>query len=108
MGQQIPITTSFDLPDGRTVTIETGKLIPGRWRCRRPHGQYHALCFRRFRKEAREGQPFFPLSVDYQENLPPLPHSRKFLQKRKLNHDSEVLICRLVGRAIRPFSRMVT
>ena len=26
MGQQIPITTSFDLPDGRTVTIETGKL----------------------------------------------------------------------------------
>ena len=26
MGQQIPISTSFNLPDGKTVTIETGKL----------------------------------------------------------------------------------
>ena len=26
MGQQIPITTSFRLPDGREVVIETGKL----------------------------------------------------------------------------------
>ena len=26
MGQQIPITTSFNLPDGREVVIETGKL----------------------------------------------------------------------------------
>jgi polyribonucleotide nucleotidyltransferase len=26
MGQKIPISTSFNLPDGREVTIETGKL----------------------------------------------------------------------------------
>ena len=26
MGQKIPTTLSFNLPDGREVTIETGKL----------------------------------------------------------------------------------
>lgn len=26
MGHQIPTTHSFNLPDGQTVTIETGKL----------------------------------------------------------------------------------
>ena len=26
MGQQIPISSSFNLPDGRQVTLETGKL----------------------------------------------------------------------------------
>ena len=26
MGKQIPISTSVNLPDGRTITLETGKL----------------------------------------------------------------------------------
>ena len=53
--------------------------------------------------EAREGQSFFPLSVDYQEKFASAGRipGNFFRREAKLS-DYEVLICRLVDRAIRP------
>ena len=62
MGKQIPTTQSFQLPDGREVVIETGKLAT----------QAHGAALVRMGKamvlatvcsdkEAREGQAFFHL-----------------------------------------------
>ena len=104
MGQQIPITTSFDLPDGRTVTIETGKLATqadGAVVVRMGKTMLFASVVSA--KEAREGQSFFPLSVDYQEKFAAAGRipGNFFRREAKLT-DSEVLICRLVDRAIRP------
>ncbi|MCB0603027.1 MAG: polyribonucleotide nucleotidyltransferase, partial [Saprospiraceae bacterium] len=104
MGNQIPITSSFELPDGREVTLETGKLA----------AQAHGSALVRVgstmllatvvsNKEAKEGQPFFPLSVDYQEKFAAAGRipGNFFRREAKLS-DYEVLICRLVDRAIRP------
>ena len=104
MGQQIPITTSFDLPDGRTVTIETGKLASqadGSVVVRM--GDTMLFCSVVSAKEAKEGQSFFPLSVDYQERFAAAGRipGNFFRREAKLS-DYEVLICRLVDRAIRP------
>ena len=104
MGSNKPITISFDLPTGETVSIETGKLAT----------QAHGSCVVKVGKmmmfasvvsnhEAREGQPFFPLSVDYQEKFAAagkIP-GNFFRREARLN-DYEILICRLVDRALRP------
>lgn len=70
MGQQIPISTSFNLPDGRNVTLETGKLATladGSALVRM--GNTMLLATVVSAKEMKEGQDFFPLSVDYQEKF---------------------------------------
>jgi polyribonucleotide nucleotidyltransferase len=104
MGVQIPITQSFQLPDGREVILETGKLA----------AQAHGSALVRLgdtmilatvvsNKDAKEGQPFFPLSVDYQEKFAAVGRvpGNFFRRESKLN-DYEVLISRLVDRAVRP------
>lgn len=104
MGRQIPTTTSFDLPDGRTVTIETGKLATqadGAVVVRM--GNTMVFCSVVSNKEMKEGQDFFPLSVDYQEKFASAGRipGNFFRRETKLS-DYEVLISRLVDRAIRP------
>lgn len=104
MGLQIPITKSFNLPDGREVIIETGKLATQAdgsvvVRC----GNTMIFAVATSDKEARAGQDFFPLSVDYQEKFASsgrIP-GNFFRRETKLS-DYEVLISRLVDRAIRP------
>jgi polyribonucleotide nucleotidyltransferase len=104
MGQITPLSTSFNLPDGRQVDIETGKLAS------QAHGSAVIKCGNTMllavvvsAPEAREGQPFFPLSVDYQERFAAAGRipGNFFRRETKLS-DYEVLICRLVDRAIRP------
>ncbi len=104
MGQQIPITTSFNLPDGREVVIETGKLAAqadGSVVVRVGKTMLFATVVSS--KEIREGQDFFPLSVDYQEKFASAGRipGNFFRRETKLS-DYEVLISRLVDRAIRP------
>jgi len=104
MGHKIPISTSFDLPDGRTVTIETVKLATqadGSVVVKVDNTMIFATVVSA--KEAREGQPFFPLSVDYQEKFAAAGRipGNFFRRETKLN-DYEILISRLVDRAIRP------
>lgn len=104
MGQQTPITTSFNLPDGREVVIETGKLATqadGSVVVRM--GKTMLFCSVVSTREQREGQNFFPLSVDYQEKFAAagkIP-GNFFRREAKLS-DYEVLTSRLVDRAIRP------
>lgn len=104
MGKQIPTTTSFNLPDGKEVILETGKLAAqadGSVVVR--VGNTMLLATVVGAKEAKEGQGFFPLSVDYMEKFAAAGRipGNFFRREAKLS-DYEVLVSRLVDRAIRP------
>ncbi len=104
MGKQIPNTVSFNLPDGREVTIETGKLATqadGSVVVRVGKTMLFASVVAA--KRIREGQSFFPLSVDYQEKFASAGRipGNFFRRETKLS-DYEILTSRLVDRAIRP------
>jgi polyribonucleotide nucleotidyltransferase len=104
MGMQTPLSTSFTLPDGREVTIETGKLAAladGAVVVRCGKTMLFAVVVSAL--EAKPDQSFFPLSVDYQEKFAAAGRipGNFFRRETKLS-DYEVLICRLVDRAIRP------
>ena len=104
MGKKIPISTSVNLPDGRTITLETGKLAS------QADGSVvvklgNTMMFVSVvsSHEMREGQSFFPLSVDYQEKFAAagkIPGN--FFRREARLSDYEILISRLVDRAIRP------
>lgn len=92
------------LNDGREISIETGKLA------RQADGAVVVkmgatmlLATVVSLKEARDGVDFMPLSVDYQEKFAAagrIPGG--FLKREGKLSDHEVLICRLVDRALRP------
>lgn len=104
MGNQIPTTTSFNLPDGKQVTIETGKLAT------QAHGSVTVrvedtilFCSVVSAKEQKEGQSFFPLSVDYQEKFAAAGRiPGNFFRREARLSEYEILTSRLVDRAIRP------
>ncbi len=104
MGKQIPITTSFTLPDGQEVIIETGKLATqadGSVVVRIGKTMLFASVVSA--KEAKEGQSFFPLSVDYQEKFAAAGRiPGNFFRREARLSNYEILISRLVDRAIRP------
>ncbi|MCC6462997.1 MAG: polyribonucleotide nucleotidyltransferase [Saprospiraceae bacterium] len=104
MGKQIPLRTSFSLPDGREVTLETGKLATqadGSVLVR--VGNTMLLATIVSARKAKEGQPFFPLSVDYQEKFAAAGRiPGNFFRREARLTDSEILISRLVDRALRP------
>ena len=99
-----PKSVSFDLGNGREVTIETGKLArqaDGAVTVRQ--GNSIILATVVANKDPREGQDFFPLSVDYQEKFSSagrIPGS--FFKREARLNDYEVLTSRLVDRALRP------
>ncbi len=99
-----PIRTTFKLGEGREVTLETGRLA------RQADGAVTVsvgncviLATAVANKEPKEGQSFFPLTVDYQEKFAAagrIPGSF-FKREAKLN-DYEILTSRLIDRALRP------
>ena len=104
MGQKIPISHSFTLPDGKEITIETGKLAA------QADGSVvvkigNTMLFASVvsATEAKPGQSFFPLSVDYQEKYAAVGRiPGNFFRRETRLSDYEILISRLVDRAIRP------
>jgi polyribonucleotide nucleotidyltransferase len=104
MGMQKALSTSFHLPDGREVVLETGKLATqadGAVMLRM--GNTMILATIVSNPKAKEDQPFFPLSVDYQEKFASAGRvPGNFFRREARLSDYEVLICRLVDRAIRP------
>ncbi len=92
------------MPDGRQITIETGKLArqaDGAVLVRA--GSMMLLATVVSVPEAKEDQDFFPLSVDYQEKFAAMGKIPGSFQRRESKlSDYEVLISRLVDRAIRP------
>jgi len=95
---------SIALPDGREITVETGKLAKqanGSVVVRL--GDTMLLATAVANKDARPGIDFLPLSVDYQEKFAAagkIPGG--FLKREGRLSDSEILVSRLVDRAIRP------
>jgi polyribonucleotide nucleotidyltransferase len=98
------ITKSCTLPDGREITIETGKLArqsDGSVVLRM--GNTMILATVVSAQEGKEGADFLPLSVDYQEKFAStgkVPGG--FLKRESRLSDYEILISRLVDRALRP------
>ncbi|HEX2630320.1 MAG TPA: polyribonucleotide nucleotidyltransferase, partial [Chitinophagaceae bacterium] len=101
---QQPISKTFDIGGGRMVTISTGRLArQADGAVTVSLGNCMILATVVANKEPKEGQSFFPLSVDYQEKFASagrIPGSF-FKREAKLN-DYEVLTSRLIDRALRP------
>jgi polyribonucleotide nucleotidyltransferase len=99
-----PISVSFKLEDGREVSIETGRLArqaDGAAVVRM--GNCMLLATVVANPEPKPGQSFFPLTVDYQEKFASagrIPGS--FFKREGRLSDYEVLISRLIDRALRP------
>jgi polyribonucleotide nucleotidyltransferase len=99
-----PKSVTFDIGGGRMVTIETGKLArqaDGAVTVRQ--GNCIILATVVANKEPKEGQSFFPLSVDYQEKFASagrIPGS--FFKREARLNDYEILTSRLIDRALRP------
>jgi polyribonucleotide nucleotidyltransferase len=98
------ITKSCKLPDGREITIETGKLArQADGAVVLKMGNTMVLATVVANQEGKEGADFLPLSVDYQEKFAStgkIPGG--FLKRESRLSDYEILISRLVDRAIRP------
>jgi polyribonucleotide nucleotidyltransferase len=98
------INKSCKLPDGREISIETGKLArqaDGAVVLRMGNTMLLATVVANV--SHKEGTDFLPLSVDYQEKFAStgkIPGG--FLKREGKLSDYEVLISRLVDRAIRP------
>ena len=97
-------TVKIQMEDGKEILISTGKLA------RQADGAVTVQCGNCIllatvcaSKEAKPGQSFFPLSVDYQEKMASagkIPGS--FFKREGRINDYEILISRLVDRALRP------
>jgi polyribonucleotide nucleotidyltransferase len=98
------VTKTIQLPDGQTISIETGKLAKqadGAVVVRM--GNTMLLATVVSAKDAKDGVDFLPLTVDYQEKFASagrIPGS--FLKREGRLSDYEVLISRIVDRALRP------
>jgi polyribonucleotide nucleotidyltransferase len=98
------ITKKITMPDGKEITIETGKLAKqadGAVVVR--SGNMMLLATVVSSQTAKEGTDFLPLSVDYQEKFASagkIPGG--FLRRESRLSDYEILVSRLVDRALRP------
>jgi polyribonucleotide nucleotidyltransferase len=95
---------TIQMPDGQTITLETGKLArQADGSIVLKSGNLMMLATVCANKEHKEGTDFLPLSVDYQEKFASAGKIPGSFQRRegKLS-DNEVLISRLIDRALRP------
>ncbi|MEC8596927.1 MAG: polyribonucleotide nucleotidyltransferase [Bacteroidota bacterium] len=98
------VTKTIDLGDGRPVTIETGKLA------KQAHGSVVVrqgdtmlLAAAVSNHDASEGVDFLPLTVDYREKYASTGRfPGGFFKREARPSDTEVLVMRLVDRALRP------
>ncbi len=99
-----PLQSKFSIRDDQEVIIETGRLArqaDGSVTVRQ--GNCIILATVVASKEPKEGQSFFPLSVDYQEKFASagrIPGS--FFKREARLNDYEILTSRLIDRALRP------
>jgi polyribonucleotide nucleotidyltransferase len=98
------VSKTIDLGDGRTITIETGKLAKqADGSVVVKMGKTMLLATVTAAKEAKENVDFMPLSVEYKEKFAAVGRFPGGFMKREAKaSDYEVLISRLVDRALRP------
>ncbi len=98
------ITKTVQLPDGREISIETGKLAKqadGSVMLRL--GNTMLLATVCAAKDAVPGTDFMPLQVEYREKYAAAGRFPGGFTKREGKaNDDEILTCRLVDRALRP------
>jgi polyribonucleotide nucleotidyltransferase len=99
-----PIVKTIELGDGRTITLETGKLAKqadGSVMLRM--GNTMLLATVCAAKDAVPGTDFMPLQVEYKEKYAAFGRFPGGFTKREGRaSDYEILTCRLVDRALRP------
>ena len=99
-----PIVKTIELGDGRTITLETGKLAKqadGSVMLRM--GNTMMLATVCAAKDANPGVDFMPLQVEYKEKYASFGRFPGGFTKREGRaSDYEILTCRLVDRALRP------
>ncbi len=99
-----PIKEEITLDDGRTITLETGKLA------KQAHGSVVVkmggtmlLATVVSNEEPLEGADFLPLTVDYREKFAAAGRvPGGFLKREGRPSDEEILVMRLVDRCLRP------
>ena len=98
------ITKTVSLPDGRQITIETGKLAKqADGSCTLKMGNTVLLATVCAAKDAVPGTDFMPLQVEYREQYAAAGRFPGGFTKREGKaSDEEILTCRLVDRALRP------
>jgi polyribonucleotide nucleotidyltransferase len=98
------VKKTFSMPDGQEITIETGKLA------KQAHGSVVVkmggtmlLATVVSNEDAKEGVDFLPLTVEYQEKYASTgKFPGGFFKREARPSESEILISRLVDRALRP------
>ncbi len=104
MNKPQPIEQVIDLGDGRSITIETGKLA------KQADGSVMVKCGGTYllaavtsAKEAKPDTDFMPLTVEYKEKFASAGRfPGGFTRREGRASDYEILIARLVDRALRP------
>jgi polyribonucleotide nucleotidyltransferase len=90
--------------NGQPLTIETGKMArQADGAVVVTYGETKVLCTVVSARKMREGQDFFPLTVNYQEKFyagGKIPGS--FFRRERGTTERETLICRLIDRPMRP------
>ncbi len=96
--------SSIDMGNGKSIEIETGilaKQADGSVVVK--YGDTMILATVVSAKEAKENVDFLPLSVDYQEKFASVGRIPGSFHRREARlTDYEVLVCRIVDRALRP------
>ncbi len=101
---KLGVSKSFQLPDGREVTIETGKLA------KQADGSVVVKCGATMllatvvaKQEAGDNVDFMPLSVDYRENYASAGRfPGGFFKREARPSEYEILVSRLIDRVLRP------
>ena len=98
------ITKTVQLPDGRTISIETGKVAKQADGAAVLHmGNTVLLATVCAAKEAVPGTDFMPLQVDYREQYSAAGrYPGGFTKREGKANDDEILTSRLVDRVLRP------
>ena len=104
MKAPLPVIQEIALADGRTITIETGRMA------RQADGSVLVRCGGTAllatvvsAPEAREGVDFMPLTVEYKEKFASAGRvPGGFLKREGRPSDREILVARLVDRVLRP------
>jgi len=101
---KIGISQSFELKDGRTISIETGKLAKqADGSVVVKMGDTMLLGTAVSKKEAGENVDFMPLTVDYRETYAAAGRfPGGFFKREARPSEHEVLVSRLIDRALRP------
>ncbi|MFR0775144.1 MAG: hypothetical protein ACLSH3_15845 [Alistipes finegoldii] len=104
------VRKTITLADGRQIEIETGKLAKQADELgRRQNGRHDAARYRGGRQGCKTRHRFHALQVEYKEKYAAIGrYPGGFMKREGRANDSEILVARLIDRALRPCSPQTT